>query len=74
MKYYQCEFQKLTTEGTIKTVGWIEERGAKKGALVELKDETGLWTVTNVSTPGINKEEFLETKKKSRTKLASLNE
>lgn len=72
--YYQCEFQKLTKEGTMKTVAWIEERGAKKGVMVELKGEEGLWTVTNVTTPGINKEEFEATKDKSRHKFASLKD
>lgn len=43
--YRQCELVK----GTTHTVGYIEERGAKLGAQVELEsDDNALWTVTQV--------------------------
>jgi len=31
---------------------WIEERGARVGALIELKGEEGLWKVEEVNQPG----------------------
>jgi len=35
--YYQCRFRR----GDPETIAWIEERGAKIGALVELKTADG---------------------------------
>lgn len=65
MKYYQCRFEKATKEGTVCTVAWIDERGAKVGALVELKGEEGLWLVTKVSEP-ISEAEYRKIQTKSR--------
>ena len=41
MRYFQCRLQQENT--TI--VGWIEERGAKLGARVEIPELGGLWRV-----------------------------
>jgi hypothetical protein len=35
-------------KGTAVLVAWIEEKGAKQGARVELKGEEGLWYVQHV--------------------------
>lgn len=46
--YYQCKLRR----GTEETVGWIEARGAKLGARVELLDmdrPKELWTVQQVA-------------------------
>jgi hypothetical protein len=44
--YYQCRFQR----GSERTVAWIEARGAKVGAQVELAtlDDDGPWIVEAV--------------------------
>jgi hypothetical protein len=34
---YQCRMEQHIPEGRVETVGWIEGRGAKVGARVELK-------------------------------------
>jgi len=38
-------------QGDLRTVGWIEERGAKRGAKVEIKGDPELWTVVEVYHP-----------------------
>jgi len=50
MKYYQCRMHQESEEiaGRYVLVAWIEEKGAKKGARVELKGENGLWFVDAV--------------------------
>lgn len=42
--HYQC----LLRQGDLRTVGWIEERGAKKGTKIELRGDPELWTVVEV--------------------------
>lgn len=50
--YRQCELQ----NGTGRTVGYIEERGAKIGARVELVDrDNALWTVASVGDRPVTK-------------------
>ena len=70
--YHQCWFEKNTDDGLEKKVGWIEKRGAKIGALVELKGEEGLWLVTKVSDVGVDHQEYLKRISKGRTKFASI--
>ena len=49
--YYQCRLRRAESE----TIGWIEERGAKVGASVELKTADGeRWDVVEVFTPGLD--------------------
>lgn len=49
--WFQCRFRKAGEE----TVAWIEERGAKVGALVELKTADGeKWEVAEVYLPGLD--------------------
>ena len=44
--FHQCELSR----GTDRTVGWIPQRGAKVGAVVELaEDGYKTWLVTSVS-------------------------
>ena len=45
MLYYQCRLQ----QGNAHTVGWIDERGAKTGVLVEIPELGGQWRVVTVS-------------------------
>jgi hypothetical protein len=72
--YYQCRFEKAGPEGIEQKVGWIEGRGAKPLARVELKGEEGLWTVVTVSDTGIDYEEYKKRVAKGRTHFASLKE
>jgi hypothetical protein len=44
---YQC----LLRQGDTRAVAWIEERGARIGARVEVKGENGLWDVAAVYQP-----------------------
>jgi hypothetical protein len=44
---YQC----LLRQGDTSTVAWIEARGARAGARVEIKGEDGLWDVAAVYLP-----------------------
>jgi len=46
--YFQCKF----SQGYMIQTAWIEERGARVGALIELKGEEGLWKVEEVNQPG----------------------
>lgn len=69
--YYQCRFSQTDGPATILTTGWIEGKGAIKGARVELKGEEGLWTVETVSE-GIDLDEFKKRAAAGRTKWASL--
>ncbi len=48
---HALSFQCLLRQGDTRTVAWIEERGARLGARVELKDEEGLWQVVEVYQP-----------------------
>jgi hypothetical protein len=49
--YHQCRFRR----GSERTVAWIEARGAKLGAQVELTslDNDGPWIVESVGKPGL---------------------
>lgn len=74
MKYYQCRMHQLIedSKSTYQLVAWIEERGAKLGARVELKGEAGLWNVDAVGACIDEKE--LRTKQASdRRSLTSVS-
>ena len=43
--HYQCRLEQVRPEGRAETFGWIPERGAFPGAIVELKGEAGRWVV-----------------------------
>lgn len=48
-QYYQCRLRRGDTE----TVGWIEARGAKAGASIELLPSREMWDVVEVFEHGI---------------------
>lgn len=54
--YVQCRMEQFTNAGRLETVGWIEERGAKVGARVELKGEDGLWTVISAGGAAVTQD------------------
>ena len=68
MRYFQCRL----SQGTRRTIGWIEERGAKLGASVELPDLGGFWHVTKVSAFGIEAKALREKQSRDRNCLPSL--
>lgn len=67
MMYRQC---KLTLENT-NTVGWIEDRGAKLGARVEMEDGN-FQTVEEVSEHAIDRETLREKQRMDRNSLLSI--
>jgi len=61
-------FQCNLSQGTARTHGYIEARGAKVGKLVEIKDPgfEGLWRVDQVSSKGIEETVLREKQRKDR--------
>lgn len=68
MKYFQCDLEK----GTGRTTAWIEARGAKVGASVELKDLNEFWVVKQVYSFGIEYEDLKAKQERDRNSLPSL--
>lgn len=67
--FFQCRMRQDTAE----TVGWIEERGAKVGASVELLTGDGkFWTVTHVYTPGLEASALRDKQARDRNALPSI--
>jgi hypothetical protein len=66
--YYQCRFQRGS-----KTIAWIEERGAKVGASVELKTADGeRWNVIEMFVPGLDEAKLREKQQNDRNALPSI--
>jgi hypothetical protein len=68
---YQCHLR----QGATQTVGWIEARGAKLGARVELKTEgfdDGLWLVTHVCQPPFAADDLRRKQDSQRNGLPSI--
>lgn len=74
VRYFQCRMQKPDaahrTRGITEQVLWIEERGAKVGASVELVGD-GVWTVTAVYSH-MTGEALREKQKHDRGSLPSI--
>jgi hypothetical protein len=68
VNYRQCG---LTQNGS-RVIGWIEERGAKVGARVEIDELGGLWEVTNVGEGQRSKSEVHEAENRARKPFSSL--
>jgi hypothetical protein len=66
-QYVQCRMRR----GTQETTAWIEERGAKVGAKVELKPTGELWEVRMVGT-SLPEDLFKEHQKMHRKSLPSV--
>jgi hypothetical protein len=67
--FFQCRMRK----GSAETIGWIEERGAKVGADVELKTADGeFWRVIEVYTPGLEAAALQAKQANDRNALPSL--
>lgn len=69
-QYFQCSL----SQGETQTHAYIEERGAKVGSRVEIKEQgfDGLWTVTQVSDKGIEDFHLRDLQKMNRNSLGSI--
>ena len=73
MKMYQCRMVQETNLMIYKeTIGYIEEKAAKIGLLVEIKGEEGLWKVIAVDNHPIEYYEVKEKQKRDRGGLTSI--
>jgi hypothetical protein len=63
-KYFQCDL----SQNNSRSRAYIEERGAKVGNLVEVKEDgfTGLWRVDSVANKGIEDAPLKDMQRKSR--------
>jgi hypothetical protein len=70
MRFLQCRFRR----GAEHTVAWIEERGAKPGARVELKtlDDGKAWEVETVNGAPLEAEALADLQRHNRKSLKSL--
>ena len=68
MRYRQCRLR----QGTTRTVGWIEDRGAKVGNSVELPDLGGFWLVETASNFSFDGKSLREKQARDRNSLPSL--
>ena len=68
MRFYQCKLQR---DGLV-TVGWIEARGARPGARVELVEHGGLWRVAEVYQPPLEAEWLREKQRIDRRGMPTL--
>ncbi|MBX3429441.1 MAG: hypothetical protein KF779_07655 [Hyphomonadaceae bacterium] len=70
MRVYQCRFRR----GAERTVAWIEARGAKVGALVNLEtlDKEGPWEVEAVFDVPLQDRALKEMQRLNRNSLSSL--
>lgn len=69
-QYYQCRLRRGNTE----TTGWIEARGAKVGAYVELLPSKETWMVAEVFDHGIPEDVLRETQHQRRTPPPSIRD
>jgi hypothetical protein len=70
MMYFQCEL----SQGTRRTRGYIEQRGAVRGRLVEIKDDgfDGLWRVDQVADRGVEERALREKQMRDRDPFGSI--
>lgn len=67
-QYFQC----LLRLGDSQTTGWIEARGAKVGATIELLPSRELWEVAEVFQHGLPEDILKEQQKLNRRSLPSI--
>jgi len=70
MLYHQCRFAR----GPERTIAWIEARGAKIGARVELTalDDDGPWEVVEICGAPLEAEALADLQRLNRKSLASI--
>lgn len=59
-------------QGNSRSQGWIEERGAKLGARVEIEELGGFWDVTGVGETVRTKSEVREAESRGRQSFTAL--
>ena len=62
MRFYQCRLRQANAY----SIGWIEERGAKCGALVEIPELGGSWRVETVCPVPVDAEKLREKQRVDR--------
>jgi hypothetical protein len=67
-QYFQCRLRR----GDSHTTGWIEARGAKVGATVELLPSREMWEVAQVYAHGLPEDVLKEQQKLNRGSLPSV--
>lgn len=67
-QHFQCRLRK----GSEETVGWIEQRGAKVGLHVELKEDGERWEVLEVYQPGLSSGAVFEKQVNNRNAFSSI--
>jgi hypothetical protein len=65
---FQCEL----VQDNKRAVAWIEERGARFGAKIEVPELGGLWAVIAVYRPGIDKKDLTELRATKRKGFNSI--
>jgi len=70
MLYYQCDLSQCSA----RTTGYIEDRGAKLGAHVEIKEPgfDGLWLVEQVADRGVDASVLREKQRMDRNAFGSI--
>ena len=68
MRYFQCDL----SQGNTRTTGWIEERGAKQGASVEIPSLGGFWRVDTVYGQPFEASALRDKQARDRNCLSSL--
>lgn len=68
LEYKQCGL----AQGNSRVVGWIETRGAKLGARVEIEELGGLWEVTGIGDTVRTKSEVHEAEARARQPFTAL--
>ncbi|OBK49421.1 hypothetical protein A5656_28465 [Mycobacterium gordonae] len=67
-QFYQCRLRRGNTE----TTAWIEARGAKLGATVELLPSREVWEVAQVYEHGLPEDVLKENQRLNRGSLPSV--
>lgn len=70
-RYFQCRLVR-SNNTSLQTTGWIEARGAKVGAQVELLPSKEWWTVAEVFDHGLPEEMLREYQRMHRKSLPSI--
>lgn len=71
-QYYQCRLERESPGTVVVTTGWIEARGAKVGAQVELLPSKKVWTVAEVFGIEMPEDMLKEHQKLNRKSLPSV--
>jgi hypothetical protein len=71
-QYYQCRMKRADITASVWTTGWIEARGAKVGAQVEIMPSRDVWEVVEIYENGLSIDALKEHQKFNRKSLPSI--